>query len=381
MLKSKMTYGGIYVHIPFCRRKCVYCDFYSLPLKDWNTERFVQTLVQEINVKAACYPLKATTLYIGGGTPTVLNCDQLCQIIEHVRKQFGLLPSAEITIEANPGTITKNMAKALHQAGVNRISLGVQAMQDHILKQLGRIHSREDVLRSIDDLQSIGIKNINTDLMCGLPNQSLGDLQTSIQAMCDTGVTHISLYPLQLEQDTLLYQQVKQGQVILPEDDLTLQMMQLATEELLKQGFAHYEIANYAQPGFESKHNLTYWHNETYLGLGPAAASYYQQRRWLNVPDINSYLTSLGKPKTALDEASLREEIAMAETVFLGLRLLQEGLCRQRFWQRFGKTLDEVYQLQLLELKSKGWIEDDGQCIRLTAESLPIANQVFVAFL
>ncbi len=403
---------GLYVHIPFCERKCPYCDF--------NTYAGLQPLHQEM-VDALCaemgrwrLPLaerEVATVFIGGGTPTVLAEAQLAQLFDAMHANFRLAADCEITCEANPGTVDRAKFKALRSLGVNRLSMGVQSFQPQELGFLGRIHDVADVYRAFEAARAAGFANINLDFIFGLPHQELLAWEDTLDQALGLSPEHLSLYSLIVEQNTPLHHWVEVGQVDAPDDDLAADLYELAMDKLAAKGYVQYEVSNWARPEdqgsghgsgqgagqepetptYACRHNLIYWRNDDYLGVGPGAHSHLRgvthagetsERRWGNRKPPGGYVKRVRSGET-LEEFSetIDGRLAMGETMMLGLRLLREGVQRERFAQRHGQTVESVFARELHELSQRRLLWEDQRQIRLSPEGLLLGNQVFAAFL
>ncbi len=347
---------GLYLHIPFCVKKCHYCDFVITTKRGKEfRKKFFEALDWEIRDVAACYgKLKFDTIYWGGGTPSHLSREEAEQLMESLSIYFDLSKFSEFALEVNPGDVDLEKLESYQGIGVNRLSLGAQAFQDSILKDLGRIHSVHEIVDSIRGFQKAGFQNINLDLMLRLPNQSLRDWQDSLKRSVDLGITHISLYDLDLHSKTVFGMREKRGQLPLPPEETHAQMFEFASRFLSESGFRHYELTNFAKPGFESQHNLIYWHNEEYLGLGPGAFSYLNGSRYQFAESVNQYLDKCehGKSKPEFEEI-LSPEKMECENLLTGLRL-EEGISRSRIskiWPRIEKKVSLLHQQKLLDVK------------------------------
>ncbi len=392
---------GIYLHIPFCRQKCFYCDFPSFAGKESQMEAYTDALCQEIVVQGSLLREKrgqaaaekvawlqpgwpetaASTVYIGGGTPTALSVPQLEQIIQTLRQEIPLSEELEFTLEANPGTVSAEQLIRLRELGVNRLSFGVQSFSDRLLKNIGRIHTARQAIEAIDLAKAAGFQNISLDLMYGLPGQTMDDLQRSLQQAVELDVQHISIYGLQLEEGTVFARQKEQGQLELPDEEVVEQMYDYMTEELPQQGYQRYEISNFAQPGFESRHNLGYWQDIPYVGLGAAAHSYWLGQRMEHVTDPASYIERMRAGKAVVRaEEPMTREIAMEEFAFLALRTIR-GIDERAFAEKFGCTLREVYAESIQRMVSKGFLAENEGFVYLTVQGMKYGNQVFEAFL
>lgn len=374
---------GLYIHVPFCLRKCLYCDFASYPWQKDQVKLYLQSLTAEMLLYSEQLDEKnkyIETIFVGGGTPTCLMSRNLAEILEQVDRFFHIRSGAEITTEANPGTVNRLTLKELKTAGFNRLSLGVQSTHKELLSSIGRIHNFPEAQQAVVEARTAGFSNINLDLIFGLPTQTAAQWRQSLREILALQPEHISCYGLQLEEGTPLTIAVEEGKLEPCAEEEELYMYQMARELLGENGYQQYEISNFARPGFACRHNLLYWQNKAYLGLGPAAHSYLGQKRWGNVEDIEQYAALLQQGQRPMAEKrvlTLKEQ--MEETVFLGLRLL-EGVNLQSFERRFQKTLLEVFDKEIHKLTTKGLLEQSNGHLKLTEKALPLANQVFVEF-
>ena len=373
---------ALYLHIPFCIRKCHYCDFVSYPGRSpEQMAAYCRALGKEIALAAEIWqPGPAATVYIGGGTPTLLPASDLEHLLAAADSCCGRQPGAEVTVEANPGTIEAGQLQALASAGVNRLSLGVQAFDDDLLQAMGRIHRCPAIYQAYDLARRAGFSNINLDLIFGLPGQTLDDWRATLKAALALQPEHIAAYGLQVEEGTPWGKLAAAAALPRPGEELELAMYQEARALLAAAGYRQYEISNFARRGCECRHNLTYWLNRPYLGLGAAAASYWQGRRWQNHSDLERYGNALARnqlPRAEIETLTLYQE--MAETMFMGLRLLA-GIDLEAFRQRFAVDARDIYARELQKLCQAGLVEIKDGCLRLTEKGLPLANEVFVAF-
>ena len=373
---------GVYIHIPFCRQKCFYCDFPSWAGREKYMEAYIGALCREIRQQGSLYVRQwgwPSTIYIGGGTPSVLPEELLEQMLQQARDIFGHV--AEFTMECNPGTVDAAKLTLLHRYGVNRLSFGVQSFDDRLLRAIGRIHTAAQAAEAIALARASGFTNVSLDLMYGLPGQSLADLQASVAQALSLQPEHISIYGLQLEEGTAFAKMQELGKLHLPGDELTEQMYDYMTQELPAHGYVRYEISNFARHGFASRHNLSYWQDVPYLGLGAAAHSYLDGIRYENVADIGTYIQQIkaGQLPRVPEEPATRE-IAMEEFAFLALRTAT-GISRARFQQRFGVCLDSIYGAVIGELVRQGALVSEGDCVHLTARGAKYGNLVFEKFL
>ena len=411
---------GLYIHIPFCLRKCKYCDFLSAPAGEETMRQYAEALVREIRLRGEKFsanmdsagraPLAADisvgrgsicqnhkkypvdTVFLGGGTPTALPADCLLSILRAVRESFDVLPGAEITCEVNPGTFSPELLGFL--AGeISRVSLGLQSVHDRELQLLGRIHNYLDFLDSYKALRAAGAANVSVDLMFGLPGQTLADFEGSLRTVVELSPEHVSCYGLILEEGTPFFVMEEKGlftgNLSLPDEELERQMYRAANRILGEYGYQRYEISNYAKPGFESRHNLRYWQRRPYLGFGIGAASLYGKRRWSNTRELDEYLPILLGDAEALSALSRDVEVLsvkaeMEECMFLGLRM-DRGVSEKTFASLFGRELSEVYGDVLRKLEAQGLLsvrmEADGSWWSLTERGVDISNRVLAEFL
>ncbi|AKL95807.1 oxygen-independent coproporphyrinogen-III oxidase 1 [Clostridium aceticum] len=369
---------SIYIHIPFCQKKCYYCDFPSYADKENLIEVYVKALKKEIELyadQAAAYEIQ--TVFIGGGTPSVLQGQQLEEITSTLYKYYSLSKEVEVSIEANPGLLNIEKLKSYYHSGINRLSMGLQACQDHLLRNLGRIHRYQDFEKNLDEARKVGFNNINVDLMFGLPNQTMGEWHASLKKVVDLQVPHISAYSLIIEEDTPFEAWMEEGKIHKLQEEVELQMYHDVISYLKHQGYLHYEISNFAKPNHLCKHNITYWKNQQYLGFGAAAHSYFHEKRFYNCKEVEVYIrkvTENTKPVENSTLLSVRDEIS--ETMFLGLRMM-EGIAIGDFKKRFGESPFEVYGKTLEKLKKQQLIIYNDDHIKLTTKGIDLANMVF----
>lgn len=386
---------GLYIHIPFCRSKCTYCDFNSYAGLDELFKPYTQALERELAWRLAQWPgVVADTVYIGGGTPTVLPTEFLERLLERICHDLCLPQDAEITVEANPGTVTKASLRALRAAGVNRLSLGVQSFDDNMLRLLGRVHDAVEARKAIGLARAVGFDNINLDFIYGLPRQTMSTWITTLEIAIDLRPEHLSLYPLSLEEGTPLAIQVATGLLPLPDDDLAADMYLLAENYLDAAGYHHYEISNWAAAAARRDngmstasafhichHNIKYWTLAPYWGLGAGAHSWHSGERTANVCDPHEYIVrvfSSGSPVATLEVIDMEEE--MAEFMFLGLRMTS-GVRGSDFRSRFGVPWTDRYGHQIADLIALGLLIADGDTVRLSRRGRLLGNRVFERFL
>lgn len=370
-----------YIHIPFCQQICPYCDFNKYHLKGQPVDDYLKALAKEIQLATEHAPDNVETVFIGGGTPTVLTLRQMEFLLDTINRYLKPSPSAEFTIEANPGTVHYDLLHLMYQNGVNRLSFGVQSFDEKLLKKLGRIHSLRDIYRSIDLARSAGFTNISIDLMFRLPGQSMDQLEDSVEKAVKLDLPHLSAYSLTIEAGTVYDKLYQKNRLSLPDEDMEADMFQLLIDRLTAAGYRQYEISNFARPGYESRHNLTYWRNEEYYGFGAGAHGYVKGVRYMNVNGVTAYIKQMFELGSAREEehrVSLKE--AMEETMMLGLRLA-EGVSKDSFYKRFGIKVEEQYGPQLHHLLNKGLICTDGKRYRLTPKGIFLGNEVFATFI
>lgn len=365
---------GLYIHIPFCISKCHYCNFIiTTSTAPENHTLFLKALEKEM--KHYEHDFSRTvfdTLYLGGGTPSVMSAEEMQGLFKFLRKNFKFKRNAEVTCEVNPGDIRNENAQKYRKLGVNRISLGAQSFRDDTLKRLNRRHSAKDISDSFKILRENGFKNISLDLILSLPGETLADVKYSLNELFKLDPEHVSLYELTIEKNTVFGSLFKRGKLDLPDEDLQLQMLSMARETLQKQGFDHYELLSYAKPDFESSHNLIYWANEKYLGLGPGAFSYFGGKRFRNSSSVEEYLRKIKCDDwTAFEEEHLSPEKKEIESFLLALRL-KKGANAQYF-----RSLAQKFQTEFARLEEQGLIEKKDGFIRLTGRGQLFAETVF----
>ncbi len=372
---------GLYLHMPFCVRKCRYCDFLSAPADEQTRQLYAAAMKQDM--KGYGDTLKGhpvSTVFLGGGTPSLMPVRSLRQIFRTMYETFQIERDAEVTMEINPGTLSEACLSFVSES-VNRVSLGVQSAVDSELRMLGRIHTRADAEKSIRLLRSAGITNINLDLMSGIPNQTLDSWCETLNWAVSTGVPHISAYSLIIEEGTPFYEQYQAGQLALPDEETEREMYYRTQEILERAGIHRYEISNYAKDGFECRHNVRYWTRGDYIGFGIGAASLYRHKRWNNTDSLENYLADAGHPERLVcNLESLDKKAEIEEFLFLGLRMT-EGVSEGAFRDAFGLEIGDVYQEQLDRLTAEQLLVHDGDRYALTARGIDVSNRVLSEFL
>lgn len=367
---------GIYVHIPFCMRKCYYCDFCSYPEQLEKQEDYVQALKEEIKERSKRVKNYVDTIYIGGGTPSIIDASYIAEILNCIRANYKVKKNAEITIEVNPGTVTKNKLITYKAAGITRLSIGLQSTKDNLLKEIGRIHTYEDFINTYEVATEIGFKNINVDLMIGLPEQTLKDVEDSLRELKYLKPKHISVYSLIVEENTKLEVLVNLGKLELPTDELEREMYWKVKEVLENNGYDHYEISNFAKKGYKSKHNYNCWKQHSYLGFGAAAHSYYNNIRYSNTTNLEEYLQNPANKK--IEEKQTIDD-AKKEYMMLGLRTL-EGVSISEFKQKYIDNPLYLFKDEINKLVKEDLLEIDLDSIKLTNKGLDLANLVWEEF-
>ena len=375
---------GLYIHIPFCVQKCKYCDFLSAPADDATKKRYVDALCREIiGYKELTNEYEIATVYFGGGTPSVLEFSLIEKILSTVKAGFALNEEAEITLEVNPGTASLDKLKGYKELGINRLSIGVQSAKERELALLGRIHSFEDAKNTVLWAREAGFENISLDLMSALPGQSFADYKENVEAILSLNPEHISSYSLIVEDGTPFYELYAEGapkESDLPEEETDRAMYAYTKERLVQAGYERYEISNYAKPGFESRHNSSYWIGTEYLGVGLGASSLFTNARYHNETDLTVYMDAVEAGQDVrLEVEHLVQEELMEEFMILGLRMMRGVSCTQ-FQRRFGKPIETVYGSALKKLEKQGLLHLDGDRIALTEVGIDVSNQVFVEF-
>ena len=366
-----------YVHIPFCTQICYYCDFSKVFIKNQPVDAYLEHLIQETR----SYEIgKLRTLYIGGGTPTALSAQQLAYLLTELPKVMDLSEVEEFTIEANPGDLDPDKIAVLKESQVNRVSLGVQTFDNKMLKKIGRSHQEQDIYDNIRHLKQAGFDNISIDLIYALPGQTMDQVKENVAKAIDLDIPHMSLYSLILENHTVFMNRMRRGKLPLPKEELEAEMFEYIIEELEKAGFEHYEISNFSKPGFESRHNLVYWDNAEYYGLGAGASGYVDGIRYKNHGPIRHYLEAVEAGKARITEEHLTLEEKMEEELFLGLRK-KTGVSKARFEEKFGISFDQRYGQVVASLTEQGLLVPDDKQVRMTKRGLFLGDTVAEKFI
>ena len=366
-----------YVHIPFCTQICYYCDFSKVFIKNQPVDSYLEHLLEEFQ----SYDIqKLRTLYIGGGTPTALSAPQLEVLLDGLTKKLDLSVLEELTIEANPGDLDADKIAVLKNSAVNRVSLGVQTFDDKMLKKIGRSHLEKDIYENIDRLKLAGFDNISIDLIYALPGQTMEQVKDNVAKAIGLDIPHMSLYSLILENHTVFMNRMRRGKLPLPKEELEAEMFEYIIVELERVGFEHYEISNFSKPGFESRHNLMYWDNAEYYGIGAGASGYVNGVRYKNHGPIRHYLSAVEEGNARITEEHLSQKEQMEEEMFLGLRK-KSGVSMARFEEKFGRSFDGLYGEIVRDLVQQGLMQIDGDRVRMTKRGLFLGDTVAERFI
>ena len=371
---------GIYVHIPFCVKKCGYCDFYSVKWDEESEDKYIHSAINEIeSYSELSNKYVVDSIYMGGGTPSIINPKNLEKIISTIRNIFTIEENSEISMEANPNSLSENL-KTYREIGINRLSIGIQSLNDNILKRIGRIHNSKEALQAIDRAIGFGFENINADVMFNIPGQTVDDINDTISKLVTKEIKHISFYSLKLEEGTPMYLLKKNKKIIMPEEDLEREMYYAGRNIMEKHGLMQYEISNFSVKGYECRHNLKYWKQEEYIGIGPSAHSFLGNVRFSNPSELTEYISS---GESGVFERNTLEEMDVNDIIFeyIMLRLrLTEGLKFADFKNKFSIDFKEAYKEQIKHLTENNLIELDGDVIRLSKRGMDLSNYVFSQF-
>lgn len=374
---------GIYIHIPFCKQKCFYCDFCSFANKNEMQEKYVETVINEIKNITHKEKYTVTTIYLGGGTPSILNPEYIKNILQEIKSSFKILDDAEITIEINPGTVNEEKLKRYKEYGINRLSIGLQSANDKILKNIGRIHDYKQFEETFFLARKCGFKNINVDLMIGLPTQAIEDVKQTLEKIIQKNPEHISVYSLIIEEGTIIEKLINENKLQLPDEETERIMYWTVVNELKENGYNQYEISNFSKKTYESKHNTNCWKQKQYIGLGTSAHSYLNKKRYSNTNNIEEYIkniqeSNISKNITIHEEQT--EESTMNEYMLLGLRMIQ-GININEFKQKF-KTDPTIKYKEILEkLQKENLIQITKTSIKLTKQGIDFGNIVWEEFI
>ncbi len=378
-----MKERGIYVHIPFCKSKCIYCDFNSFAKKDECIEPYIKALIKEIEEYAKeNKDILVKSIFIGGGTPSYINEKYIKKILDTIKQNFEIINNAEITIEVNPGTVNKRKLETYYKSGINRLSIGLQSTNDKLLKLIGRVHDFEDFLETIRMANTVGFSNINADCIIGLPTQNIYDVEDTLNVLINLRLTHISVYSLIVEPNTPLENKINSGELKLPDEEMERYMYWFAKRKLEENGYLHYEISNFARPLFRCKHNLDCWNQKEYKGFGISASSYENGVRFTNTPSIDTYIKNIENEKfkdNYIIEEKQDKEAMMKEYMILGLRKIM-GVNINDFIKKFEISPLYKFNKEITKLIREGLIEANEHSIRLSKKGLDLANIVWEEF-
>ena len=369
---------SLYIHIPFCKQKCFYCDFPSYSGKERFKENYVDALIEEIEKRARGYIIK--TIFIGGGTPSYLEVNQIEKLLLAINK-LNLHKDIEFSMECNPGVLFKEKLIAMKNGGVNRISFGLQSTKDSLLKEVGRIHSYEEFLDNFKLARELGFKNINVDIMYGLPNQTVEDWKDTLETICSIKPEHISAYSLIIEEGTVFYNLYEKGLLKLPTEEMEREMDKLTKGVLKDHGYHQYEISNYSLDGKECEHNKVYWQLKDYIGLGTAASSYIDGTRIKNIDNIEEYISKINSGIEVYEEKYINsEEDEIEEFIFMGLRM-NKGISIKEFEERFNMSVESIYEKVLEKNIKNGFLKKENGRIYLTSIGMDFSNNVMAEFI
>jgi oxygen-independent coproporphyrinogen III oxidase len=373
---------GLYIHVPFCAQKCYYCDFNSYKIKSNEKEDYLINIEKEMKLYKEEFKDKSfDTVFFGGGTPSILKVEELKKLINYMYENFNIKKDAEITIECNPGTLNKEKLQAMKDMGINRLSIGLQATQNHHLKSIGRIHTYEEFEKNYYDAVDVGFNNINVDLMYALPNQKEEDWKETLNKIVNLNPSHISAYSLILEEGTKLYDMYENDEFKLLDEDTDIDMYNYTIDTLKKYGYSQYEISNYAKEDKECKHNIIYWKCDNYLGLGPGASGFIGDIRYSNVEALNEYNDKMNKNiKPISEENKLSDTDKIEEFIFMGLRM-NEGINLNLFKERFNTDFYDLYKDVLDKLLENKLLKLEDSNLSLTQKGREISNSVFIEFI
>jgi oxygen-independent coproporphyrinogen-3 oxidase len=377
---------GIYIHIPFCVKKCAYCDFYSVKWDETREDKYIMTAINEIESYSELQDeYIVDTVFIGGGTPSIIEPQNIEELIASIKNTFIMEENAEISMEANPNTLNTKKLNAYKSIGINRLSIGIQSLNDNILKTLGRIHNSKEALEVIEKAKYCGFENINADVMFNMPGQTIHDIDYTINELTEESIKHISFYSLKLEKGTPMYLSEKNKEITMPDEDDEREMYYAGRNIMEKHNLMQYEISNFAMKGYECRHNLKYWNQEEYIGIGPSAHSFLGNTRFSNPSELKKYILSGERKAFEIKafERKIREVMNENEMIFeyimLQLRLTQ-GLKFAEFKNKFSKDFKEIYKEQIEKLLENGLIKLDDEGIRLTKRGMDLSNYVFAQF-
>lgn len=382
MMNRVVSPQAVYIHIPFCKHKCHYCDFNTYALHGQPVDKYLEALEREMEQTVQANPPQLIeTIFVGGGTPTILEPELMARFLNMVKRYFPKRDEQiEFTMEANPGTTDEEKLQVMKEGGVNRLSLGVQSFNNDLLKAIGRIHQIDEIYRSIEAAKKLSFDSISIDLMFGLPNQTLQHVHESVEAALALDLEHYSIYGLIIEENTPFHSLYLKNQLPLPDEDEELQMFLHIIERLKATGYEHYEISNFAKPGYEGKHNEKYWRNESYYGIGAGAHGYMNSVRHVNVMGVQDYIAAALHGLPRLEQSPVSRQEAMEDFMMVGMRLLN-GVRQRDFQEQFGCAIEDVFEDPLEKLQQKMLIERTGEGYRLSEKGVLFGNEVFATFI
>ncbi|MBY6085185.1 radical SAM family heme chaperone HemW [Priestia flexa] len=371
-----------YLHIPFCHHICHYCDFNKVFFKNQPVMPYLEKMRDEMKQTVERYPANdLKTIFVGGGTPTALDEKQLTYFLESIHESFPVHDVKEFTFEANPNELTEEKLRILHAYGVDRLSIGVQTFNEQLLEKIGRVHSNQQAFQAVDEARKIGFRNISLDLMYSLPGQTISDFKETLDIAFSLDVEHISAYSLIIEPKTVFYNLMNKGKLRVPSQEDEAFMYEMLMDEMDKHGYSQYEISNFARSGYESLHNLTYWDNNDYYGIGAGAHSYIDGIRRSNIAPLKKYMQAVTETNHAyLDEISVSKVERMEEEMFLGLRKTN-GVNKASFYEKYKVEMNDVFSEPIKEYTNKGLLEQTESSLRLTKKGRFLGNEVFQAFI
>lgn len=371
---------SLYFHIPYCKNKCFYCDFNSYANKNDTIDEYFISLEKEIDLYSHLHGSSIRTIFFGGGTPSIVESRSIRRILDKCNAVFDTRGCTEISIEANPESLTENKLYDYRNMGINRLSIGLQAWQDRLLKKIGRIHTLEKFIYAFSKARDAGFENINIDLIFSLPEQSIANWVETLLNVIDLGPEHVSCYSLKVEEGTKFHNALKQGEIKIPNDETDREMYYQAQESLNKFGYNQYEISNFAKPGYECVHNMAYWTFKEYIGFGAGAHSFFDNKRVENENIIEKYISKINRGDFAYSEKyNLSKQDQMADYIITGLRLIK-GIDKKKFYEKFGMSINELYTSNVMEYIKMGLLDDNEENVKFTPKGLDLSNLVLTEF-
>lgn len=372
---------GFYIHIPFCKQKCNYCDFYSIKCDDESENKYIEAVISEIKSYKGKLHGKyiADTIFFGGGTPSIIKPENIGRIVDSLRSVVEIDKCSEISMEANPNTLTSEKLNEYKNIGINRLSIGIQSLNNEILKKIGRIHNNKEALEAIDRARNTGFENINADVMFNIPDLTVYDIEDTITEIIEKDVKHISFYSLKLEKGTPMYSMEQKNKIAMPDEEIERNMYYTGRDIMERNSLFQYEISNFAVKGYECRHNLKYWNQEEYIGFGPSAHSFMDNTRYSNPSDMKLYCDNNSSCKRIIHEQLNKNDLVF-EYIMLRLRLT-EGLNINEFNYKFSQDFKEMYKSKIIYLMKNDLLEVKNDFIRLTKKGMDISNYVIEEFM